>query len=60
MQGSGFLAMLTVAFIVLKLLNKITWSWWYVLMPTWLPASIAIIIFIIAIIRMRPHVRLWK
>ena len=29
--------LLTVAFIVLKLLGKITWSWWWVLAPTWGP-----------------------
>jgi len=53
--GIGFFGLLTVAFIVLKLLGKINWSWWYVLMPSWVPLSILIvfvtIIFIVYLIR---------
>ncbi len=29
----GFLSVLTIAFIILKLINVITWSWWLVLLP---------------------------
>lgn len=29
----GFLEALTIAFIVLKLVGVITWSWWLVLLP---------------------------
>jgi len=29
------LQMLQVAFIVLKVLDKINWSWWWVLSPLW-------------------------
>lgn len=35
--GVDFLGLLTVAFIVLKLCGVITWSWWWVLSPMWLP-----------------------
>jgi Flp pilus assembly protein TadB len=46
--GIGFLGLLTVAFIVLKLLDKIAWSWWWVLSPIWIPIAIVIVIGIIA------------
>lgn len=36
----SFLSMLTIAFIVLKLTHVIDWSWWFVLMPLYLPASV--------------------
>jgi hypothetical protein len=45
--GIGFCSLLTIAFIVLKLCNVITWSWWWVLSPLWIP--IALIILILAI-----------
>lgn len=31
--GIGFTGLLTIVFIVLKLLNIINWSWWWVLAP---------------------------
>lgn len=34
--GMGFFSVLQLIFIVLKLLNVITWSWWIVLIPTWI------------------------
>lgn len=33
--GIGFLGLLTILFIALKLTNQITWSWWWVLAPIW-------------------------
>lgn len=33
----GFFGMLQLIFITLKLIDKIDWSWWWVLTPTWLP-----------------------
>ena len=46
--GIGFLGALQILFIALKLLNKITWSWWWVFSPTWIP--LLMIILVIAII----------
>jgi len=46
--GIGFIGLLTLLFIALKLLNKIDWSWWWVLSPIWI--SFGIVIFIILII----------
>ena len=34
--GIGFAGLLTIVFIVLKLLGKIDWSWWWVLSPIWI------------------------
>ena len=39
----GFEDALTIAFIVLKLCNVISWRWIWVLAPLWGPAAIAII-----------------
>ncbi len=40
--GIGFLGLLTIALIVLKLTNHINWPWGWVLAPLWLPAVIFI------------------
>lgn len=44
-KGIGFIGLLTIAFIVLKLCNIISWSWIWVLSPIWI-----IIIFVILIL----------
>lgn len=46
----GFLQILTLIFIVLKLVGTITWSWWWVLSPLWIQASILLIIIVITTI----------
>lgn len=38
--GIGFLGLLAILFIGLKLAGVISWNWWWVLAPLWLPASI--------------------
>lgn len=43
--GVGFLGLLTLLFIGLKLTGYITWSWVWVLAPIWIPFSIALILF---------------
>lgn len=47
--GIGFTGLLTVVFITLKLLGKITWSWWWVVSPIWISILIWILIVIIGI-----------
>lgn len=42
--GIGFCGLLTIAFIVLKLTGFISWSWWWVLAPTWIPLAIIVIL----------------
>lgn len=48
--GSGFLGLLTIVFITLKLTGYITWSWGWVLAPMWMPIVIILPIFIIAVL----------
>lgn len=45
--GIGFLGLLTIVFIVLKLTKLITWSWWWVLSPIWIPLAIALFVAVI-------------
>lgn len=45
--GIGFLGLLTIVFIVLKLIGFISWSWWWVLSPIWIPFAIVIVAFVI-------------
>lgn len=40
--GIGFAGLLTIVFIVLKLLGKIDWSWWWVLSPIWISILIVV------------------
>lgn len=43
----GILGVLLIIFIVLKLLGLITWSWWWVLSPFWIPISFFVIFSIL-------------
>lgn len=51
--GVGFLEALQLAFIVLKLLNVIDWSWGWVLAPTWVPISVLLIFGLVWILIMK-------
>ena len=46
-SGIGFLGLLTICFIVLKLCKVIEWTWFWVLSPFWIPA--AVFIFALAV-----------
>jgi hypothetical protein len=48
--GIGFVGLLTVLFIGLKLTNYIAWSWWWVLSPLWITAAVFATIGLIAIL----------
>lgn len=48
--GTGFLGLLQIVFIVLKLCNVIDWSWMVVLIPTWISIGIVVIMIIILFI----------
>ena len=51
-NGINFLELLLIAFIVLKLCKVITWSWWWVLSPIWIPLCLFLIfIIVISIIK---------
>ena len=45
--GIGFVGLLTIVFITLKLLNKIDWSWAWVLSPLWISTGIVILIIVV-------------
>lgn len=45
----GITEILTVIFVILKLLGKIDWSWWLVLLPEILAAAVYILIWLGAI-----------
>jgi len=45
--GIGFVGLLTIAFIVLKLTEVIDWSWWWVLSPLWISFCVGLIILIV-------------
>lgn len=49
-SGIGFTGLLTVVFIVLKLIGKIDWSWWWVLSPVWIPIILVLLVGLIVII----------
>jgi len=46
-SGIGFIGLLTIAFIVLKLCGVIDWSWVWVLSPLWIGTVLGIGIFLI-------------
>ena len=48
--GIGFAGLLTIVFITLKLLDKIDWSWWWVLSPLWISAGLVISILAVCLI----------
>lgn len=43
-SGVSFATLLALLFIGLKLGNVITWSWWWVLAPLWVPIAIAVVL----------------
>lgn len=45
--GIGFSGLLTIVFIVLKLLGKINWPWIWVLCPLWGSVVLSLLIIII-------------
>lgn len=45
--GIGFTGLLLIAFIILKLVGVINWSWWWVLSPLWISIVVVIILAVI-------------
>ena len=48
--GVGFVGLLQLVFIVLKLCNIITWSWWAVLLPTIISVGLFVVVILAIII----------
>jgi len=47
--GIGFTGLLTIVFIVLKLIGKIDWSWWWVLSPMWIGIALVLVFLLISL-----------
>jgi hypothetical protein len=43
-SGIGTFGLLGIIFVILKILGKITWSWWLVLLPFYGPTVVALVI----------------
>lgn len=50
--GVGFLGLLAILFIGLKLGNVITWSWWWVLAPLWGPFAAVVVVLAVLTVQM--------
>lgn len=48
-NGIGFCGLLAIVFIVLKLCSVITWSWWWVLAPLWIPFALGLCFLIVTL-----------
>ena len=48
--GMGFVSVLVLIFIVLKLTGLIDWSWVWVLYPVWIPGLLFALVFVIILI----------
>lgn len=49
-RSPGFLSLLGLVFIILKLCNVIDWSWWWILAPFWIPVVFALFLVILVLI----------
>lgn len=47
--GVGFVGLLTILFIGLKLTGYVAWSWWWVLSPLWITGIICFLVFVAAV-----------
>ena len=41
--GLGFLVCLSSVFVILKITDRVDWSWWWVLLPVWLPVAFGLL-----------------
>ena len=49
-SGMGCTSVLTLIFVVLKLLGLISWSWWWVLSPIWISVLIAVVLIVVYVV----------
>jgi hypothetical protein len=48
--GPGFLGLLAILFIGLKLTGYIAWSWWWVLAPIWIPLAFVLFVWVLILV----------
>ena len=58
--GLGIVSVLTIIFVVLKLLGVIKWSWIWVLSPLWISAVIVLAVFSVILIGGRIKKGKWQ
>ncbi|KSZ59695.1 hypothetical protein Z045_05880 [Rhodococcus pyridinivorans KG-16] len=51
--GIGIVGILTIVFVVLKLVGVIDWSWWWVLSPLWISAALGVVVFLILLVTLK-------
>lgn len=56
-NGLGLGTVLFIVFLVLKLMNVINWSWWWITAPLWIPLGIIIMTIIICSIIIKREVK---
>jgi hypothetical protein len=47
--GVGFVGLLTIVFIALKLIGIIDWSWWWVVSPIWIVALFVVFLIVLSL-----------
>lgn len=45
-SGIGFIGVLTIVFVTLKLTDYIDWSWWWVLAPIWIVPALGLVVLV--------------
>jgi hypothetical protein len=54
--GIGFVGLLTIVFIALKLTGYISWSWWWITSPVWITTIVVIAcLIVLALIEAASH-----
>lgn len=48
--GVGITTVLFVVFLVLKFTHNISWSWWWVTSPLWIPLAIVVAAFAVTLL----------
>ena len=49
-KGVSFPMLLFITFLILKLTNVISWSWWWVTSPLWITFGIGIVLLLVVVI----------
>ena len=58
--GIGFVGVLQITFVILKLCKVIDWSWWWVLSPIWISTALTILVVLIGIIVIYVRDKRWS
>jgi uncharacterized protein (DUF983 family) len=50
-RGPDYVMIIFIIFLILKLTNNLTWSWWWIFSPFWIPAAIALVLITLAAVQ---------